>query len=204
MNPIRIALIDDHRIVRRGLSAYFAAQPDIIVVGEASSGEEALQLAESWQADVIVIDVLMPGGIDGIETTRRLKRLLPRTQIIILSGYADDARVIGALRAGAITYVEKDSQPEQLLEAVRGAVQGKAIFEPTLMQRILQAQTMKSSDVLTEREREVLRLLAEGLTNAEIAVRLSVSEEDGKDPCCRHSAQTWSGTSYSGSYLCAT
>jgi Response regulator containing a CheY-like receiver domain and an HTH DNA-binding domain len=167
MNPIRVALVDDHSIVRRGLSAYFAAQPDITIVGEAASGEEALRHAATWQADVIVMDVLMPGGIDGIETTRRLKRLLPQTQIIILSGYADDARVIGALRAGPITYVEKDSQPEQLLEAVRGAAQGKAIFEPALMQRILQAQTMRSSDALTEREGEVLKLLAEGLTNAE-------------------------------------
>jgi len=176
MNPIRVALVDDHSIVRRGLSAYFAAQPDITVVGEVASGEEALHHAATWQADVIVMDVLMPGGIDGIETTRRLKRLLPQTQIIILSGYADDARVIGALRAGALTYVEKDSQPEQLLEAVRGAAQGKAIFEPALMQRILQAQTMKSSDVLTEREGEVLKLLAEGLTNAEIAAQLYLSE----------------------------
>lgn len=177
---IRVAFVDDHSIVRRSLSAYLATQPDIVVVGEAASGEQALADAAAWNADVIVMDVLMPGGIDGIETTRRLKRLLPQVQIVVLSGYADDARVIGALRAGAITYVEKDSEPEQLLEAVRGAAQGRAVLEPKLMQRVMQAQTMRHSDVLTEREGEVLKLLAEGLTNAEIAARLFVGEETVK------------------------
>jgi len=180
MSPIRVALVDDHSIVRRGLSAYLAAQPDIVVVGEAANGESALQMASTWQADVIVMDVLMPGGIDGIETTRQLKRLIPHTHIIILSGYADDAWVIGALRAGAITYIEKESQPEQLLEAIRGAMAGKAVLAPALMQRILEAQTSKAADTLTEREREVLKLVAEGLTNAEIASRLTVSEETVK------------------------
>jgi DNA-binding NarL/FixJ family response regulator len=177
---IRVALVDDHSIVRRGLGAYLSAQPGVVVAGEASSGEEALQHAPHWQADVIVMDILMPGGIDGIETTRRLKHILPNTQVIVLSGFSDDARIIGALRAGAITYIEKDSEPEQLLEAVRGAAQGRAVFEPALMQRVMQAQSMRHSDVLSARETEVLKLIATGLTNAEIAQQLSVSEETVK------------------------
>jgi two-component system, NarL family, response regulator LiaR len=177
---IRVALVDDHSIVRRGLGAYLAAQPGVTLAGEASSGEAALQHAAQWQADVIVMDILMPGGIDGIETTRRLRLAQPNTQIIVLSGFSDDARIIGALRAGAITYVEKDSEPEQLLEAVRGAAEGRAVFEPALMQRVMQAQAMRHSDVLSAREAEVLKHIADGLTNAEIATRLNVSEETVK------------------------
>jgi Response regulator containing a CheY-like receiver domain and an HTH DNA-binding domain len=180
MNPIRVALVDDHSIVRRGLSAYFAAQPDITIVGEAASGEEALRHAATWQADVIVMDVLMPGGIDGIETTRRLKRLLPQTQIIILSGYADDARVIGALRAGPITYVEKDSQPEQLLEAVRGAGAGQSDLRAG-------AHAAHSPGADDEKQRRAHRARGRsaetaggGIDQRRIAARLSVGEETVK------------------------
>lgn len=156
---IRVALVDDHGIARCGLSAYFAAQPGFAVVGEASGGEEALSKAAEWRADVIVMDILMPGGIDGIETTRRLKR-------------ASSARCTPERSS-----IEKDSDPERLLEAARGAVEGRAVFELSLMQRVMQAQTMRHSDVLTGREGDVLQLLAEGLTNAEIVARLFISEE---------------------------
>jgi DNA-binding NarL/FixJ family response regulator len=196
-----VALVDDHSIVRRGLSAYFAAQPDITVVGEAASGEEALRHAATWQADVIVMDVLMPGGIDGIETTRRLKRLLPQTQIIILSGYADDARVIGALRAGAITYVEKDSQPEQLLEAGARRGAGQSDLRAS-------AHAAHSPGADDEKQRRAHRTRGRSAETAGGGIdqrrnrRAPVSwRRDGQDARRQHPAQTRTGAPHTGGDL---
>jgi NarL family two-component system response regulator LiaR len=129
---IRLVLVDDHRVVRRGLCSYLEAFPDIIIVGEASSGEQALEQIESWLPDVVIMDLLMPGGIDGIETTRRIRTITPHTQVVVLTAYTDDARVVGALRAGAIGYVRKDAEPEILLAAVRAAARGQSMLDPAI------------------------------------------------------------------------
>jgi two-component system, NarL family, response regulator LiaR len=177
---LRVALIDDHSIVRRGIRDYLNSQEGVTVVGEASSGEDALGVLREWQADIIIVDAHMPGGITGIETTRRIKAETPSCQVIVLSGFADDARVIGALRAGAITYLEKDSEPEELLHAVREAGAGRQALHPDLTRRVLQAEGTRYADVLTPREIDVLREVSNGLTNAEIAARLYISEETVK------------------------
>lgn len=175
--PIRVALVDDHSIVRRGIRAYLMAQPEIEVVGEATSGEEMLNQLCVWQPTVLVMDVYMPGGINGIEATQRAKKLLPNLNVIMLSGFDDDARVIGALRAGALAYLAKDAQPETLLDAIHLAAQGKAALDPHLMQRLLDAQGMHYREILTSRELDVIQALTDGLTNSEIAKLLTVSEE---------------------------
>jgi NarL family two-component system response regulator LiaR len=178
--PIRVALVDDHTIVRKGVRAFLHAQNGITIIGEASSGEEAVAHAAGWSPDVIVMDVHMPGGIDGIETTRRIRAVLPDVRIIVLSSFSDDSRLIGAMRAGAITYVQKEAEPEVLLNAVRHAARGEAVMEPELMQRIMQARDLRFADTLTERELDVLKAVADGLTNGEIAQRLYIGEETVK------------------------
>jgi DNA-binding NarL/FixJ family response regulator len=183
--PIRVALVDDHRIVRRGLRAFLEAFPDLTIVGEASSGEELLRAVETgaWQPDVVLMDLLMPGGIDGIEATRRLRDVAPRVRVVVLTSSADDARVIAALRAGAIGYVLKEAEPELLLGAVRSAAQGRAVLDPAIATTILHglnAAPTGRGAALTVRELDVLRLLTRGLVNKQIAEALAIGEETVK------------------------
>ena len=182
MNSIRLALVDDHHVVRRGLSSYLEAFLDITIIGEASSGEEALANVEIWLPDVVLMDLLMPGGMDGIETTRRIRSISPHTQVVVLTAYTDDARVVGALRAGAIGYVRKEASPDVLLAAVRAAARGQSVLDPAIARSVLRdlVCNTRGEDTFTEREMDVLHLLAHGRTNREIARELVVGEETVK------------------------
>lgn len=179
---LRLVLVDDHHVVRRGLRSFLDSFADITVIGEAANGEELLAQVEQWQPDVVVMDLLMPGGITGIETTRRLRILLPQTQVVVLTAYTDEARVIAALRVGAIGYVRKDAAPDLLLSAVRSAALGRTVLDPKIAGAVLQELLEQSSiePGLTERELEVLRQLAHGRTNRAIAEALVISEETVK------------------------
>ena len=179
MEHIRVVLVDDHRVVRQGLRTYLESFPDLEVVGEASSGEEVLRSIELWLPDVVVMDLLMPGGMDGVETIRCVRQLTPHSQVIALTSYTDDARIIAVLRAGASGYVRKDAAPEVLLAAVRAAAHGQSLLDPAVAGAVLQelAHGEKPEVALSDREQEVLRQLALGLTNREIAEAMTVSPE---------------------------
>ena len=181
--PVRVALVDDHHVVRQGLRTYLESFPDLEIIGEAASGEEALRHIELWLPDVVVMDLLMPGGMDGVETIRHIRQLTPHTQIIALTSYTDDARVIAVLRAGAIGYVRKDAAPDVLLAAIRAAARGQSLLDPAVAGAVLQELSHEERPEvasLSEREREVLRRLALGHTNREIAEELMVSSETVK------------------------
>ncbi len=180
--PITIVLVDDHHIVRKGLQRVLEMYADMQVIGEAGSGEEALQHIEEWLPAVVVMDMLMPGGMDGAETIRRLHELAPSVRVVVLTSYADDTRVVAALRAGAIGYVRKEADPDLLLASIRAAARGQSLLDPAvanvLMHELLREG--KRTSGLTEREQTVLRQLALGQTNREIAEALAVTEETVK------------------------
>ena len=178
---IKAVLVEDHRVVSRSLRTYLESFGDIHVVGMAVSGEEALKKLDEWSPDVVIMDLLMPGGMDGIEATRLVHSCSPRTRVVVLTASNDEARLIAALRAGAVGYVRKDAEPEVLLSAVRVAAGGKTYIDPALAGTVLQDFARGGpQEILTERELTVLRQLAFGRTNREIADALCISEETVK------------------------
>jgi NarL family two-component system response regulator LiaR len=184
-DPITVLLVDDHEMVRRGVRAFLETQPDITVVAEAGSGEEAVRLATEHAPDVALMDLIMP-GMDGVEATRRLTTRSPRTSVVMLTSYHDDEHVFPAIRAGALSYVLKEIGPGELADAVRKAAAGEAVLHPRVAARVVRELHGARRDEpnafreLSDRELEVLKLIADGLNNAEIAGRLYVSEKTVK------------------------
>ncbi len=181
MDSLRLLIADDQIITRSGLRTLLTAQADIEIVGEAQNGEEAITLAASLQPDVILMDLRMP-GINGIEATRRIHRASPHIGILVVTVFEDDTSVFPAIRAGARGYLLKNTEQAELLRAIRTVADGGAIFSPGIAQRVLgylnppEPTTPKLAfDELTAREHEILELIAQGQTNAEIAARLNLS-----------------------------
>lgn len=177
---IRIVLADDHSVVRQGLRMFLGLDPELEVVGEAADGAEAVRLAQQLHPDVVVMDLLMP-IMDGITATATIRRELPDTEVLALTSVLEDASVVGAVRAGAIGYLLKDTQADALCQAIKAAAAGQVQLTPKAAARLMQAVSApESPEALTERETEVLRLLAQGQSNKEIARNLSITEKTVK------------------------
>ena len=177
---IRIVIADDHSVVRQGLRMFLGLDSELEVVGEATDGAEALRLARELRPDVVVMDLLMP-VMNGIEATAAIRRELPDTEVLALTSVLEDASVVGAVRAGAIGYLLKDTQADALCQAIKAAAAGQVQLTPKAAARLMQAvSTPESPEALTERENEVLRLLAQGQSNKQIARNLHIAEKTVK------------------------
>ncbi len=177
---IRILIADDHSVVRQGLKMFLALDPELEVVGEASNGEEALRRAHELGPDVVLMDLLMP-IMDGTAATAAIRRELPDTEVIALTSVLDDSAIYGAMRAGAIGYLLKDTEADKLCQAIRAAAAGQVQLSPAVASRLMrEVPPPQAPDPLTERETEVLRLLARGKSNKEIAAELVIGEKTVK------------------------
>jgi NarL family two-component system response regulator LiaR len=177
--PISILIVDDHEVVRNGIRAYLETLPEFNVVGEAASGEETIKMAGDLIPDVVLMDLVMP-GMDGIQTTREVKKISPRTQIVVLTSYHEDEHIFPALKAGAISYVLKDMKMDKLVETIQSAIRGEVTLHPLVATRVLRNLRGESNGEsfyaeLTERELEVLKFIANGLSNSQIADHLVIS-----------------------------
>lgn len=179
-DPIRILIVDDHDIVRKGLRALLDAKSDIIVIGEAANGDEAVRQASLLHPDVILLDLVMPQK-DGIEAIREIKRNDPEARILVLTSFGDDDKVFAAIKGGALGYLLKDSRPKELLDAIRFVHQGKLSLKPSIARKLVRELNHPSTEPptqepLTVREVAVLRLIARGLTNQAIAKELVIAD----------------------------
>ncbi|MFC0451114.1 response regulator [Rhodococcus jostii] len=175
MSAVTVLLVDDHAVVRAGLRALLDSQPDIEVIAEAGTGEEAVDAVTECGPQLVTMDLALGSGIDGVEAIRRIRQVDPDLPVLVFTTYDTDADVVRAIDAGAIGYVLKDSTPPEIFAAVRGAAAGQSVLSPPVASRLLQ-QMQRPEEALTPREAELLTLLAKGMTNKELGRALFISE----------------------------
>jgi DNA-binding NarL/FixJ family response regulator len=175
MNKIRLVIVDDHPVVRDGLRGMLESQPDFEVVGEAANGEQAVQLANSLMPEVMLMDLRMP-VMDGVTALGEIKSSSPTVQVLVLTTYDSDADILPAIEAGAMGYLLKDTSREDLYSAIRATARGESVLSPGVAARIISQMRAPAEEKLSDREVEVLQLVAEGESNSEIASRLHISQ----------------------------